>query len=441
MALLDVAGDTVKKRYWIRGVCVGLVLLALASLALGLTGCAARMAQADAVRSDKPRLPAPPLNETQVPELVAGNTQFALDLYSVLLDERGHGENLLYSPHSLSAALGMTYAGARGETERQMAQVLHFALDQAQLHSAFNALDGALANRDVAEREEAVRLQIVNGIWGQQGYRFLDPFLDTLAQNYGAGLRLVDLHRSEEARRMINGWVSDQTKGRIAELLPSGAVDGETVLVLTNAVAFKAAWLHGFAEESTLDSAFNLLDGGQVTVGMMQQLVPLGYAERSSVQAVELLYAGEELSMVVLLPEAGTFEEFARGLDGSELDAILSDIEPMHVQLAMPRFSFEAGLKLKDPLMALGMVDAFGAADFSGMNATRELFIDEVYHSAFIDVDEAGTEAAAASAVVVDRKGPAVEQEVRVDRPFLFLIRDVETGAVLFLGHVVNPVG
>jgi serpin B len=399
------------------------------------------VASANVAQSDKPRLPAPSLQDAQVPELVTGNTQFALDLYGELLEAQVEEANLLYSPHSLSMVLGMTYAGAQGKTERQMAQVLHYTLGQARLHGAFNALDGTLADRDTGDGETAVRLRIVNGIWGQEGHGFLDSFLDTLAQNYGAGLQLVDFSRSEEARGTINGWVSDQTAGRIAELLPSGAVDGETALVLTNAVAFKAAWQHGFAKESTHDGAFSLLDGGQVRVEMMEQLAPLGYAERPGVQAVELAYAGEELSMVVLLPEAGTFEEFARELDSAELDAILGNIEPEQLRLALPKFSFEADLGLKDPLKALGMVDAFGSADFSEIDGTRELFIDEVYHSAFIDVDETGTEAAAASAVVVDRKGPAMEQEVRVDRPFLFLIRDIETGAVLFLGHVVNPVG
>jgi len=416
------------KRCWTNRV---LVVSLFAIVVSGLAGCdrtdaVGSVVGADVARSDAPRLPVPSLDG----ELVAGNTAFALDLYRVLFDQE---ENLFYSPHSLSAALAMTYAGARAETEQQMAEALHYTLPQAQLHAAFNALDQALAGR------EGEDLHIVNAVWGQQGYSFLDAFLDILAENYGAGLQTMDFG-SDEARRLINQWVSDQTESRIHDLLPPGAVDGETALVLTNAVYFKAGWMHPFDESLTRAGSFSLLDGQETTVMMMNRLAELGYAERPGVQAVELPYAGGELSMVIVLPETGAFDEFAQGLDAGELDALLSDIEPRGVQLAMPRFGFDAALGLKDALMELGMVDAFGAADFSGMDGSRELFIDQVYHQAYLAVDEAGTEAAASSAVVMARKGaPEVEQEVRVDRPFIFLIRDVETGAILFLGHVLNP--
>ena len=431
-----------KKRYWIRGTFVSLVVLVSATVASGLAGCAApgpigSVVKADVVRSDKPRLPAPSPDEARVTELVEGNTEFAFDLYQELFNEE---ENLFYSPYSLSTALAMTYAGARGETERQMAQALHYTLPQAQLHPAFNALDQALAGEGEGEDGEAPRLDIVNAIWGQQGYAFLDAFLDTIAENYGAGLRLVDFGQTKKARRAINQWSSDQTGRRIQDLLPPGVINGETALVLTNAIYFKAAWMFPFAEGRTYDGTFTLLDGGQVTVPMMEQSASLGYAERPGVRAVELPYAGGELSMVIVLPESGTFEDLAQGLDAGELDAILSEIEPMGVRLTMPKFRFDAGFDLKDALMELGMVDAFGDADFSGMDGTHELFIREVCHKAFISVDEAGTEATAASAVVMERKGgPHVEQEFRLDRSFLFLIRDIETGAILFLGHVVNP--
>ena len=430
-----------KKRCWIRGVFVGLVVSVLAAVASGLSGCAAPgsaaiAVKADVARSDKPRLPAPSPDEVRVPELVEGDTAFALDLYRVLLN-KNQEENLFYSPHGLSVALAMTYAGARGETERQMAEALRYSLPQAQLHPAFNALDQTLASRGEGED---FQLRIVNAIWGQRGYAFLDAFLDTLAENYGTGLRAVDFGQAEEAVQLINQWVSDQTERRIQDLLPPEAVDGETVLVLTNAISFKAPWMHAFAEDGTHDDAFTLLDGGQVTVPMMEQVASLGYAEWPGAQAVELSYAGGELSMVILLPEVGTFGAFAQRLDAGELGAIMSDLKPTGVRLTLPRFRFDAKFKLADALMELGMVDAFGAADFSGMDGTRELFIDEVYHQAFVAVDEAGTEAAAASAVVMGRKGgPSVEQEVSIDHPFIFLIRDVQTGAILFLGHVVNP--
>ncbi len=435
-----------KIRYWIRNTFVGLsVLVAVAS---GLIGCAAPIPASspvadeeqpivDVVQSGKPRLPALSPDEARLPELVEGNAEFAFDLYRELFDV---GENLFYSPHSLSMALAMTYAGARGTTEQQMAQTLHYALPQAQLPPAFNALDQTLARR--VEGEDAFRLHIVNSLWGQRGYTFLDSFLDIQAEYYGAGLRMADFAQSEEARRLINRWASDQTEDRIPDLVPPGVINGNTTLVLANAVYFEAAWMHPFAEDATHDGAFTLLDGSQVTVPTMEQVTELKYAEHSGVQAVELPYEGAELSMVILLPEEGAFEDFAQGLDTGGLSAILDDLEPTGVRLAMPRFRFGAGFRLKDALIALGMTDAFGDADFSGMDGTRELFIGEVCHEAFVAVDEAGTEAATATAVLVQRKGGAVvEQEVRLDRPFLFLIRDIETGAILFLGHVVNPVG
>jgi len=435
-----------KKRFWINGVFVPLALTIAVS---GLAGCAAlgsagSVVMADIVRSDRPRLPAPPLDEARVPELVKGNTAFALDLYRALFAKE---ENLFYSPYSLSAALAMAYAGARGDTERQMAEVLHYTLPQPQLHPAFNALDQALVSEGEGEDEETLRqnskqafhLHITNALWGQQGYSFLDAFLDTLAENYDAGLRIVDFGQTEDTRHAINGWASDQTEGRIQELLPPGVLNAETALVMTNAVHFKAAWMQAFPEDSTHDGAFTLLDGGQVTAPMMEQAAQLGYAERPGVRAVEMPYAGGELSMVILLPEADTFEAFAQELDARQLGAILSDLKPTGVQLTMPKFRIDARFELKDALMELGMVDAFGEADFSGMDGTHELFIREVCHKALLAVDEAGTEAAAASAVVMERKGPRVAQEVSIDRPFLFLIRDVETDTVLFLGHVVNP--
>jgi serpin B len=285
-----------------------------------------------------------------------------------------------------------------------------------------------------------VALHLANALWGQRGYPFLDPFRDTIRHHYGPGLQAVDFGQPEEARRAINRWTGEQTRHGIEELLPQGSLDAETVLVLSNAVYLKAAWLHPFDASRTRDGTFTLSDGTQVHPPMMEQAAVLAQAGRPGVQAVELPYAGGALSMVLLVPEAGTFERFAQGLDAAQLASILGDLAPAGVRLTMPRFRFEATFQLKEALMKLGMVDAFGAADFSGMDGTRELFVDEVYHQALAAVDEAGTEAAAAAAVIMEWKGsPAVEQAIVLDRPFLFLIRDVESGAILFLGHVVNP--
>jgi serpin B len=345
-------------------------------------------------------------------------------------------QNLLFSPYSLSVALAMTYAGARGETEREMAEVLHL-LAQDQAHPAFNALGQAL---DTRGEQEGVALQIANALWPDKDYPFLDSFLDLLAENYGAGLRPLDFTQAEAARQQINRWASDQTEGKIQNLLPEGALDGPVALVLTNAVYFSAAWLNAFPEENTYKGGFKLLDGQQVGVPTMSQTANFNYAQLEGVQAVELPYEGQALSMVVLVPDAGTFEAYAQGLDPDELAAALGALEPVSMRLDLPKFSYDSGFELQQALMDLGIREAFDAqADFSGMDGTQELFIDNVYHKAFIAVDEAGTEAAAASAVVMSRKGMGRPHELIVDRPFVYLIRDVETGTILFLGHVIDP--
>jgi serpin B len=239
--------------------------------------------------------------------LVGGNSMFAFDLYQYFKDEAGEA-NLFYSPFSISVALAMTYSGARGGTEQQMADTLHFTLPQAQLHPAFNWLDLALASRGEGAKgkdDQGFRLNIVNAIWGQSGYKFLDTFLDALAVNYGAGLRLLDFASDSEASRLtINDWVSDQTEGRIEDLIPQGLINPVTRLVLTNAIYFNAAWAEPFKESQTKDGAFHLLDGVQVTVPMMWHSASYGYAKGGDYQAVELPYDGHELSMVILLPEA-----------------------------------------------------------------------------------------------------------------------------------------
>jgi serpin B len=406
---------------------------------LTLAGCGNG---AEMARSETQRVAAPQANEADLADLVNGNSAFAFDLYQSLREETG---NLFYSPYSISLALAMTYAGARGETERQMADTLHFMLSQDCLHPAFNALDLELARRGEGAKgkdAEGFRLHIVNAIWGQDGYRFLPEFLDLLAENYGAGLRLLNFAKApEESRVTINDWGSDQTEDRIKDLIPRGIIDTLTRLVLTNAIYFNAAWSHPFQERLTDDGTFHLLDGGEITVPMMQQTESFGYAEGEGHQAVELPYDGHELSMVILLPEAGQFEAFEGSLDAEQVDAILNDLAPTQVDLTMPKFEFESDFSLAEVLAALGMPDAFSmAADFSGMDGSHELFIRDVVHKAFVSVDEAGTEAAAATAVVVAEKAaPQLPVEVTVDRPFVFLIRDIETGTILFVGRVVNP--
>jgi len=424
------------------------VMMTLTLLVASAAGCApagpsdGSSVQAQAVQSDQERVTAPDVEDDVLQDLVSGNTAFAFDLYQAI---RSNESNVFYSPYSISLALAMTYAGARSATARQMADTLHFALAQDRLHPAFNALDQRLASRGrgASGRDgEGFRLSIANSIWGQRDYTFLDEFLDVLAQNYGAGLRLLDFAKApDDSRVVINDWVADETEDRITDLLPEDSITPLTRLVLTNAIYFNAAWKHAFEEDLTEDGPFHLLDGDQVTVPMMSQAETFGYAEGIGFQAVELPYDGDELSMLILLPADGQFDDFASTLDAELWDSIVGMMAWEQVYLTMPKFTYEARLGLAEVLANLGMPDAFGMdADFSGMDGTRDLFISGVFHKAFVAVDEAGTEAAAATAVVISLKAmPGMPREVSIDRPFLFAIRDIETGAILFVGHVVNP--
>jgi len=407
----------------------------------GLIACA-QPVYGEVIQSEKQRVTSPDVNESDLATLVSGNNAFAFDVYQVLREEDG---NLFYSPYSISLALAMTYAGARGETAQQMADTLHFILPQDRLHPAFNGLDIELARRGEGAKGkdgEGFRLNIVNAIWGQKDYEFLSEFLDLLAENYGAGLRILDfVSAPEESRITINNWVSDQTEGRIEDLIPQGLIDALTRLVLTNAIYFNAAWQYPFSEDMTEDGLFYPLNGGEVTMPMMKQTESFGYAEGDGYQAVELPYNGSELSMVILLPEAGQFELFEGSLDAQDVGAILRDLEFRQVNLTMPKFEFESAFSLKETLAALGMPVVFsGGADFSGITGNRDLFILDVIHKAFVSVDEAGTEAAAAVAVIMPLAMPPGEPvDVTVDRPFIFLIRDIQTDTILFVGRIVNP--
>jgi len=421
-------------------------LIAVLVIVLLLAVAFVQMAQpaaAEVLKSDKERITSPDVSTSEQALLVEGNSAFAFELYQAL---KGEEDNLFYSPYSISVALAMTCAGARGETAQQMADTLQFILARERLHPAFNWLDAELASRgEGAEGKdgEGFRLNIVNAIWGQKDYEFLSDFLDVLAENYGAGLRILDfINETEQSRVAINKWVSDQTEGRIKDLIPQGAIDALTRLVLTNAIYFNAAWEYPFDEDMTADGLFYLLEGGQVTVPMMKQTEAFGYTEGEGYQAVELQYDGCELSMVIFLPEAGQFEAFEEGLQAQQVCNIISGLQPTEVTLTMPQFEFDSEFSLKDTLSDMGMPIAFSSgADFSGMTANPELFISDVVHKAFVAVDEAGTEAAAATAVIMTLTAVPGEPpvEVTIDRPFIFLIRDIDTGAVLFVGRVMNP--
>jgi serpin B len=424
------------------------IILALVVMLIGLAACTPTapgntiQATGMTLKSDKQREQSPEVAPSDISSLTDDNGVFAFNLYKLVSQEEG---NLFYSPYSISAALAMTYAGARGDTEKQMADTLQFYLSQSQLHPAFNSLAQELASRGEGAKGkdgEGFRLNIVNAIWGQKDYAFLVSFLDTLAENYGAGLRILDfVNETEPSRITINDWVSDETEGRIKDLIPQGAISQMTRLVLTNAIYFNAAWQYPFKEDTTSPGVFHLLNGDEVTVPMMEQQESFSYAKGDNYQAVELPYDGRELSMVILLPNSGQFEAFEKAIEYQQVKDIMEDLERREVRLKMPKFEFDSSFSLKKTLSDMGMLVAFSAdADFSGMTGKKDLFISDVIHKAFVSVDEAGTEAAAATAVIMELTAmPETPVEVTLDRPFIFLIRDIETGTILFLGRVMNP--
>lgn len=418
-----------------------MALLALAGVSG--TACVAPEAEASLAQSSAPRETEPAAAPADLAELAKGNYAFAFDLYGVLRREQG---NLFYSPYSISLALAMTYAGARGETEAQMARTLHYTLPQEQLHRAFNALDLQLAERGKEAKGqdgEPFRLKIANSVWGQKDHRFRDEYLAVLAANYGAGLRLVDfINAAEQVRQTINEWVEENTEGKITDLLAEGSIDSLTRLVLANAVYFNAAWKNPFESMATADRPFTLLDGSEVVVPTMRRTGSYAYARGQGYHALSVPYDGDEIDMILLLPDAGTFEAFESTLTAGEIAATLRGLAPKQVHLSLPKFTYESRFALAETLAALGMPDAFVAekADFSGMTGERDLFIGEVSHKAFVAVNEKGTEAAAATAVEM-RTTAAMEPplEFTVDRPFVYLIRDVQTGTILFVGRMLNP--
>ncbi len=413
-----------------------------AILVLSTVSCSQTQVYGQELKSDKKYDTSPEVSFSDFETLVDGNNEFALELYRQLSD--GDDGNLFFSPYSLSVALAMTYAGAEGATREQMAETLNFILEEEDLHAAFNKLAIELAKRgegNKSEDEEGFKLNVVNAIWGQVEYEFLSDYLDTLAVNYDAGLRLLDFVSDPEAcRRTINEWVSEQTEGKIEDLIKEGIISELTRLVLTNAIYFNAAWDKPFDEDKTSDGIFYLPDGTTVTVPMMHQTEDFGYTEGDGYQAVELKYDGNELSMLIILPEDGNFEQFKATFDAQRLDGIVENIRTATVTLSMPKFEYSSQFSVKDALVTMGMKDAFSmVADLSGIDGSYDLFIEDVVHKAYVSVDEAGTEAAAASAVIINLKGILEQAEVNLDHPFIYLIRDIETNTILFVGRVMNP--
>ena len=392
-----------------------------------------------------------PSRETAL--VAQGNNGFAVELYRQLRTGEG---NLFFSPYSISTALALAYAGARGRTQEQMAEVLCLPtsadglrkrgtsgepMTPEQFAQAFGRIIQDLNARGGQGKYE---LRVANALWGQKDYEFLKPFIRLGEKQYGGKLQSVDFTgATEKARRTINSWVEKQTNDKIKDLIGPGTLDAMTRLVLTNAVYFKGNWASQFEEDQTRDEPFTLLTGARVQVPMMNQKAEFGYTETDKLQVLEMPYVGEELSMAILLPKKmdglGQLEE---DLSAEALTRWLAGTRKRDVIVTIPKFKMTHKLSLESVLRAMGMTDAFSqAADFSGMTGRRDLFLSAVIHQAYVDVNEEGTEAAAATGGVMTLTSmmPDRVPVFRADHPFLFLIRDKTSGSILFFGRVTNP--
>jgi serpin B len=361
---------------------------------------------------------------------------FAVDLYARL---GADGGNLFFSPASVEYALAMTRTGARGRTAAEMDKVLHFIPDDAQLAAAF----GDLMNRLTADQEHAI-LRLANRLYGQRGFGFRAEFLGELERHFGAGLEELDFKADPEAaRRVINAWVEEQTEDKIQDLMPGGSLSAATRLVLVNAVYFLGTWAKPFPVDATRDAPFHRTPAGDVEVPFMHVTGRFGYAESEGVQILSLPYKGGDLDMVLVLPTTGIpLSEIEDGLDAAKLAGWLAAPQTAEVAVALPRLHLETKFDLGATLQTMGMGTAFTrAADFTGMAPGGNLMIDDVVHKAYLDVDEKGTEAAAATGVEMrlTSAAPMETKTFTADRPFILAIRHTGTGAVLFLGRVADP--
>jgi len=370
-------------------------------------------------------------------QVAADNNVFALDLFQQIRAERG---NLFFSPYSISTALAMTTAGTRGETEKQMAMALRFSLNRQRLHPAFAELQATL---NKIQTSGHVKLSVANSLWPHNQHAFLADYLDLTKRCYDVEITPQDyVHTADAAAKAINKWVEQKTQDKIKNIILPGTLDALTRLVLVNAIYFKGNWTHPFKPEATQPAPFTLASGKAVDAPLMNQSREYLYAAADGMQMLELPYTGDELSMLALLPQKSDgLAILEQNLTAAKLEAWTQLLRQREVRVFLPKFKMTAKFELSRAMAALGMKDAFSAdADFSGMDGQHDLFISSILHKAFVDVNEEGTEAAAATAVIM-RAMAMMEPPptFRADHPFLFLIREKSTGSILFLGRVADP--
>ena len=403
-------------------VSIGLILVVLCGF---LSGCSVKAEQKD----DSEATP------EKVSAVVNANNEFAFDLYSKYKDEKEG--NIFFSPYSISTALAMTYEGARGQTAEEMQNVFHFP-DESIRRPGFAKL-----HNEINKKDKKYQLSTANALWAQQDYKFLDQYFNTIERYYDGDVTNLDfVGETEKSRVTINNWVEDKTKNKIKDLIPRGAIDYSTRLVLTNAIYFKGDWVLQFDKKKTRETDFKVSPEKTVKVQMMSltgDKAKFNYAETEQLQILEMPYEGDELSMLVLLPKENNLKLLEDSINKEKLDELKGMLSERKVSVYMPRFKFETKYLMAKDLAEMGMPSAFSMnADFSGMTGNMDLFISKVIHQAFVEVNEEGTEAAAATAVIVALKG-SMSDYFMADHPFMFIIQQKDTGNILFMGRVVDP--
>ncbi len=372
--------------------------------------------------------------------LASSNNRFALELFREVQKD---GENLFFSPYSISSALAMTYAGADGTTEKEMQELLHFPPNTESFHEHYKAFMDSLPARD---GKEGIRLNIANALWAQDDYEFRKEFLETVRKYHQAPVKqknFKDPAARERARQDINRWVEDKTDEKIRNLIGQGVLTELTRLVLTNAIYFNGNWKESFSEKTTREAPFKLPGNREVMADFMHKSMHLPYMENQELQMIGLPYKGGGASMYILLPgQVNGLPDLTGDIDHEKLDRWIDSMQTEYVRVFLPKFSNTSSFSLKKVLKDMGMKTAFETdADFSLMTGENDLLIDEVLHKAYVDVNEKGTEAAAATAVVMALKSalPGEPVEFRADHPFVYLIRENHTGAILFAGQLADP--
>lgn len=380
-----------------------------------------------------------------IENVVDANDIFAFDIYKKIAGESPGDRNIFISPFSISSAFALVYEGARGDTAEEIGSVFYFPENTDTLRGEYMEI-----NAGINAGDPAYELKVANALWAEKTYAFLDSYINTAEEYYSANTTNLDfINHTEESRSTINRWVGEKTNDKIQELVPAGMIDSATRLVVTNAIYFRGTWTLRFDENRTSDANFTTASGDLVTVRMMQKTATYGYAENEDLQALKMPYeheSGKELSMLVLLPKENDLQAVEDALDFEKFKEIEDSMSSGNVQLFFPRFKLETKYLLSDTLKKMGMKAPFSdmTADFSGMDGTNNLYIGEAIHKASVEVNEEGTEAAAATAVVVHTAAPPPGYSVpipvfRADHPFIFLIQDDETGNILFIGRISNP--